>query len=115
MANRIIDFARRSRAAPQEAEREVVAAVSSAEGRLGLPRGASRGAYGLLVPFLALAAGAALGYGGSRWLGRPGWRRVPPDSWRRITDAARPIVEAGKARIPALRQQTTGFRRFFSS
>jgi hypothetical protein len=103
MPNRIIDFARRSRTAPQEAEREVVAAISSAEGSLDLPRPAGGRTFGLLVPFLALAAGAALGYSSTRWLRLSPWRRVPPDPWRRVADAARTILDAaGKARFPTL-------------
>src|SRR5436309_322305 len=103
MQNSILQFARRS-AAPREAEREVVAAISSAEGSANLARGGGRRAVGFALPLLAFAAGAALGYSSSRWLSPSPWRRIPPDRWQRVADAARPILEAaGKARFPTLR------------
>ena len=103
MQNSILQFARRS-SAPREAEREVMAAISSAEGSANLARGGGRRAVGYALPLLALAAGVALGYGGTRWLSPSPWRRIPPDRWQRVADAARPILEAaGKARFPTLR------------
>jgi hypothetical protein len=59
-------------AATGETEPEVVAAVSSAEGRPDLPLSFRSGGIGLryLRPMLLLGAGLALGYGVSRWLWR---------------------------------------------
>ena len=103
MLQSITQRARHPSAATRETEREVVAAISSAEGSANLARGGGR-ALGFALPLLALAAGVALGYGGTRWLGQSPWRRVPPDPWQRLANAARPILEAaGKARFPTLR------------
>jgi hypothetical protein len=58
-----------SSAATSETEPEVVAAVSSAEGRPDLPLSFRSGiGLGHLRPLLLLGAGLALGYGVSRWL-----------------------------------------------
>jgi hypothetical protein len=57
-------------AATGATEPEVVAAVSSAEGRPDLPLSFRSGGpgFGHLRPLLLLGAGLALGYGVSRWL-----------------------------------------------
>ncbi len=58
-----------SSAATGETEPEVVAAVSSAEGRPDLPLSFRSGiGLGHLRALLLLGAGLALGYGVSRWL-----------------------------------------------
>jgi hypothetical protein len=100
MVHDITDLARKSSVAPKEAESEVVAAISSAEGSANLLRSRRHG-VGLGLPLLALVAGAALGYSGVRWFGPASWRAVPQDPWQRLTDALRPILEAAsRARIP---------------
>jgi hypothetical protein len=67
MLHKIIERATtNSKAIPQEAEREVVAAISSAEGGANPFRGGGRAA-GFGVPLLSLAAGAMVGYGAARW------------------------------------------------
>ena len=68
MLQSITQRARHPSAATRETEREVVAAISSAEGSADLSRGGGR-ALGFALPLLALAAGAALGYSSTRWLG----------------------------------------------
>src|SRR5205807_8269423 len=103
MLQSITQRARNPSEATRDTQREVVAAISSAEGSADLPRRGGR-ASGFALPLLALAAGAALGYGGTRWLGPLPWRRLPPDPWQRLADAARPFLDAaGKARFPTLR------------
>ena len=102
MLQSITQRARNPSTATRETEREVVAAISSAEGSADLLRGGGR-ALGFALPLLALAAGAALGYSSTRWLGPLVWRR-PPDPWQRLADAARPFLDAaGRARFPTLR------------
>jgi hypothetical protein len=79
MFQNIPDLARKSSAAPKEAEREVEAAISSAEGSVNPLRSSRPHDFGLGLPLLALVAGAALGYSGMRWFG-PASRR----EYRRI-------------------------------
>src|ERR1051326_1873560 len=101
MQQNVTELARKWRT-PRGAEQEVVAAISSAEGKTNLDRGGGHYAVGVGVALLALVAGAALGYSGMRWLGPlSSWRRLGPEPWQRLADALRPIVEAAaKARIP---------------
>jgi hypothetical protein len=100
MQHNIIELVRKSRWAPRETEREVVAAISSAQGSADdLVRDSRRRAIGIALPLLALAAGVALGYSGFRWLQPSPRRRLPPEVWQRFADAARPILEAGKSRM----------------
>ena len=103
MLHNITEFARKSRAMPRDAEPEVVAAISSAEGRTNLSHGGAHRGVGVALPLLALAIGVALGYGGIRWLQSSPSRRLPREAWQRLADAARPFVEAGKARLSTLR------------
>src|SRR5947208_14465449 len=67
MQQNILERATNWKATPRETEREVVAAISSAEGSANLLRGGGR-AVGFGVPLLSLAAGAMVGYGAARWL-----------------------------------------------
>jgi hypothetical protein len=79
MVHDITDLARKSTVAPKEAESEVVAAISSAEGSVNPLRSSRPHDFGLGLPLLALVAGAALGYSGMRWFGpasRRGYRRM---------------------------------------
>jgi hypothetical protein len=85
MLHNIIERTTKPKATPPETEREVVAAISSAEGGTNLLRGGGR-AVGFGVPLLSLAAGAMVGYGATRWL--------LPWLWRQPTIAARPMFSS---------------------
>ncbi len=85
MLHNILERTTKPKAMPPETEREVVAAISSAEGSANLLRGGGR-AVGFGVPLLSLAAGAAVGYGATRWL--------LPLLWRQPAIAARPMFSS---------------------
>src|SRR5712692_11038690 len=74
MLHNILERTTKPKAMPPETEREVVAAISSAEGSANPLRGGGR-AVGFGVPLLSLAAGAAVGYGATRWLLPLLWRQ----------------------------------------
>ena len=67
MQRNIIERVTNWKGPPQEAEPEVVAAISSAEGRVNLLPSNGR-AVGIGLPLLSLAAGTMVGYGAARWL-----------------------------------------------
>jgi hypothetical protein len=83
MQRNIIELVTNWKGTPQEAEREVVAAISSAEGGANLLPSSGR-AVGIGLPLLSLAAGAMVGYGAARWL--------LPWLWSQPAIAPRPIV-----------------------
>jgi len=88
MQRNIIELVTNWKGTPQEAEREVVAAISSAEGSANLLPSSGR-AVGIGLPLLSLAAGAIVGYGAARWLF--------PWLWSQPAIAPRPIfgIRAG--------------------
>ena len=67
MQQNLIERVTNWRGIPQEPEREVVAAISSAEGSANLLPSTRRRAVGISLPLLSLAAGAMVGYGAARW------------------------------------------------
>jgi hypothetical protein len=87
MQHNIVERAAGLTATPWETEREVVAAISSAEGSANLRRGGAR-TVGIGLPLLSVAAGVVVGYGATRWL-LPWLRRQPALATRPMLSSRR--------------------------